>query len=158
MELFGVKFLALVSFCAVALAGPSSFTAISILVFLYGFMVTLFVFMSVLGNRVRTVSVVYLWTLIMGFSFLFGLIMLFPRLSGFREFPEKPTECTVLPRKQKDYFEKVLDIGVFDRLRIERRHQRLRIIRDGLHGLGVQRAAVRRHRHFCAPARGRHII
>ncbi|HLT41560.1 MAG TPA: hypothetical protein VKZ95_02560, partial [Sphingobacteriaceae bacterium] len=82
MELFGVKFLALVLFGAVALAGPSAFTAISILVFLYGFMVTLFVFMSVLGNRVRTVSVVYLWTLIMGFSFLFGFSGLSPANDG----------------------------------------------------------------------------
>lgn len=72
MELFGIKLLVLLLFGAVALSGPSTLTALSILVFLYCFLVTFFVFMSVVGNRMKTVSVVYLWLLIMGFSFLFG--------------------------------------------------------------------------------------
>jgi hypothetical protein len=72
LELFGIKILSVLLFSIIGLLGSSKFMAISILFCLYGIFTLLFVFISVIGNRIKIVSVIYQWVLIIIFSLLYG--------------------------------------------------------------------------------------
>src|SRR5690554_4108575 len=72
MELFGIKFFSFILFGIISVVGSSKFVAFTILVFLYCIFNVLFVFVIIIGNRIRTTSIIYQWALILIFSFLFG--------------------------------------------------------------------------------------
>ena len=71
-ELLGVKFMSLFLFGMVAWIGGYELIALPILILLYGIFNVLFVLMWIIGNRIRTASIIYQWMLIFLFTFLFG--------------------------------------------------------------------------------------
>ena len=72
LELLGVKFLSFLLFSIIALIGSSKLIAVSMIFCLYSIFTLLFVFISIIGNRIKIVSVVYQWVLIIIFTMLYG--------------------------------------------------------------------------------------
>src|SRR5690606_16206531 len=65
-------FLSFILFSVIAGIGPYGLQAVSTVTCLYGITTILFVFISIIGNRLRIISVVYQWILIMLFAILIG--------------------------------------------------------------------------------------
>ena len=71
-ELLGVKLISLFLFGMLALLRADDLITLPILVVLYGIFNVFFVLMWIIGNRIRSVSIIYQWMLIFLFTFLFG--------------------------------------------------------------------------------------
>ena len=71
-ELLGVKLIAIFIFGTLTLLRGDDLIALPILLVLYGILNVLFVLMWIIGNRIRSVSILYQWMLIFLFTFLFG--------------------------------------------------------------------------------------
>src|SRR5690554_4348543 len=96
-EFFGVKFLLFAAFvCIAILVGNSTSISILLLVSTYFLIITTCVGLSMIGNRVKTVSIIYQWTLIMVFSFLISSLGIFTLGLDFHAFSDKIEEWAAL--------------------------------------------------------------
>lgn len=89
-EFFGIKFLLLPAFIGIGVTAEGSITTtILLLVFTYVLLITMQVGLAVVGNRIKLVSSVYQWALIVIFSFLIASLGIFTEGVDFLPFSAK---------------------------------------------------------------------